>query len=98
VGGSTPHYLASADDGSKGTPGRATLTPRVSGFSGKPAQQNVDDPKTALAQLQELVDAQRAQHPELSEAGAFARVYLDPANKDLAARERAENRPVATAW
>jgi hypothetical protein len=97
VGGSTPHFLAAPDDGPKGTPGRASLRPRVSGFSGGGRAQNVDDPKTALAQLQELVDAQRAQHPELSEAGAFARVYLDPANKDLAARERAENRPTA-AW
>jgi hypothetical protein len=47
--------------------------------------------------LQELVDAQRAQHPELSEAGCFAMVYQDPANASLAARERAENRSSAGA-
>jgi hypothetical protein len=72
-----------------------SLKPRVSGFSGKPAQQNVNDPKTALSQLAELVAAMRAANPDLTEAQAFATVYVDPANADLAARERAENRPTA---
>jgi hypothetical protein len=90
LGPSTPHYLAAPDSGPMGTPGRATLTPRVSG--GAP----VDNPKSALDQINELVAVQRAAHPELKEAGAFARVYTDPKNADLAARERAENRPVAT--
>ena len=43
--------------------------------------------------LAELVAEQRRNHPELTEAGAFARVYEDPKNRDLAARERAQNRP-----
>jgi hypothetical protein len=81
-----------------GMPGRATLTPRSSGFSGKPAQQNVNNPKSALAALQELVDAQRAANPALSESQAWQLVYTHPDNAGLAARERAENRPVATAW
>jgi hypothetical protein len=73
-----------------------SLKPRVSGFSGKPAQQNVNDPKTALSQLGELVAAMRAANPDLTEAQAFATVYADPANADLAARERMENRPTAS--
>jgi hypothetical protein len=81
-----------------GMPGRATLTPRSSGFPGKPAQQNVNNPKSALAALQELVDAQRAANPALSESEAWLRVYEHPDNRELALRERAENRPVATAW
>jgi hypothetical protein len=51
-----------------------SLKPRVSGFSGKPAQQNVNDPKTALSQLGELVAAMRAANPDLTEAQAFATV------------------------
>jgi hypothetical protein len=50
----------------------------------------------ALDQIYELVAMQRAADPELTEAGAFARVYAD--NPKLAAQERLENRPVATAW
>jgi hypothetical protein len=41
------------------------------------------------------VDAQRAEHPTLSEAQVFAQVYTDPKNAELARREREENRPVA---
>jgi hypothetical protein len=72
----------------------ATLQPR---FVGGAAARAVDDPRSALAQLQALVAEQRAQNPTLSEAQAFAQVYTDPKNADLAARERAQNRPTA-AW
>jgi hypothetical protein len=60
LGGSTPHYLA---DGSVPTmsPGKATLKPRSSGLSGKPAQQNVNSPRLSISQLQALIDAQRAE-------------------------------------
>jgi hypothetical protein len=78
-----------------GMPGRATLTPRVTGGR---AARAVDNPKSALAELQALVDEQRAQNPELSESQAWQRVYEHPDNQGLAARERAENRPVATGW
>jgi hypothetical protein len=71
----------------------ATLEPR---FVGGADARAVNNPKSALAQLKALVDQQRATNPTLSEAGAFAAVYTDPKNADLAARERAENRPVAT--
>jgi hypothetical protein len=73
-----------------------SLQPSVSYFSGKPAQQNVNNPKRALDQLNELVAAMRAAHPTLSEAQAFAQVYTDPANAELVQRERAENRPTAS--
>jgi hypothetical protein len=78
-----------------GMPGCATLAPRVSGGR---AARAVDNPKTALAQLQELVDAQRAANPALSESAAWLSVYTDPRNRKLAERERMENRPVATAY
>jgi hypothetical protein len=95
VGGSTPHFHAASDDGPRGAPGRATLTPRSSGFSGGGRAQNVDNPRTALEQLRALADEQRKQHKELTEAGAFARVYEDPKNAALVAKERDENRPTA---
>jgi hypothetical protein len=75
-----------------GMPGRATLAPRVTGGR---AARAVDNPKTALAELQALVDEQRAQHPELSESAAWLAVYTHPDNVKLAQREREENRPVA---
>jgi hypothetical protein len=65
-------------------------------FVGGADARAVNNPKSALAQLQELVDEQRRNNPTLSEAGAFARVYTDPANAELAQRERHENRPFAT--
>jgi hypothetical protein len=77
----------------EGMPGRATLTPRVTGGR---AARAVDNPKSALDELQSLVDAQRAQNPALSESAAWLSVYTDPKNADLAARERAENRPTAS--
>ena len=95
LAGSTPAFLAGADDGPRGTPGRATLTPRVTGGR---AARAVDNPRSALDQLQALAEAQRAQHTELTEAGAFARVYQDPKNAALVAKERDENRPRATGW
>jgi hypothetical protein len=54
----------------------------------------VDNPKSALAQLQALVDAQRAQNPTLSEAQVFAQVYAN--NPSLAKQERLENSPKAS--
>jgi hypothetical protein len=77
-----------------GMPGRATLTPRVTGGR---AARAVDNPKSALEELQSLVDAQRAQHPALSESEAWLAVYTHPDNQELARREREENRPVAWA-
>jgi hypothetical protein len=78
----------------EGMPGRATLTPRVTGGR---AARAVDNPTTALEALQRLVDEQRKQFPALSESQAWQRVYEHPDNAALAARERAENRPTA-AW
>jgi hypothetical protein len=49
LAGSTPHFLATSDDGPRGNPGRATLQPRVTGGR---AARAVDNPKSALAQLQ----------------------------------------------
>jgi hypothetical protein len=73
LGGSTPHFLA---DGSVPTmsPGKATLKPRSSGFSGKPAQQNVNNPRLSIAQLQALIDAQRAEADD-DEAGEGGEHY-----------------------
>jgi hypothetical protein len=73
LGGSTPHYLA---DGSVPTmsPGKATLKPRSSGFSGKPAQQGVNNPRLSIAQLQALIDAQRAEADD-DEAGEGGQHY-----------------------
>jgi hypothetical protein len=56
---------------------------------------DVGDPKNALAALEDLVEAQRAAHPELSKAQLFAKVYTDPANARLAQAERRQNRPRA---
>jgi hypothetical protein len=71
----------------------ATLTPRVTGGR---AAMDIGNPRDVLDDIQKLVAEQRRQHPELSQAQAFARVYEDPANKDLASRERAQNRPTAS--
>jgi hypothetical protein len=70
----------------------ATLAPKQVG--GADAR-SVDDPRSALDQINDLIAEQRRQHPELelSDAQWFARVYSDPANRDIAKRERAENRP-----
>jgi hypothetical protein len=92
---SEPYHAAGAVDGPAGRPGRATLQPRVVGGSDARA---VDNPRRALDQLNELAAEQRRQNKTLSEAGAFAAVYLDPRNAELVRREREENRPVATGW
>jgi hypothetical protein len=90
-------FLSRTSTASKaaGMPGRATLTPRVTGGRAASA---VDNPKSALAELQALVDEQRRQFPALSESQAWQRVYEHPDNRELAQREREENRPVATGW
>jgi hypothetical protein len=49
----------------------------------------------AYAELMAKADALRKQDSSLSEAQAFSKIFSDPANRDLAARERSENRPVA---
>jgi hypothetical protein len=57
---------------------------------------NVNEPKNALAQLQALAEEQVRRNPTLTVAQAFARVYSDTANAQLAAAERSQNRPRAT--
>jgi hypothetical protein len=54
------------------------------------------DPEDALGQIMQIVEAQRARDPEmakLSKEQAFAKIYA--AHPELAARERAQNRPRA---
>jgi hypothetical protein len=100
VGGSTPHFLAGdgSGDGEGGAArerySSASLRPRVTGGR---AAQAVDNPRSALDDINRLVAQQRAQNPTLSEAQVFAQVYTDPRNAALVRREREENRPVA-AW
>jgi hypothetical protein len=93
--GSSSHYLAGDADyfTGSGAPGRATLAPRQVGGA---AARSVNNPKSALDQLNELVAEQRRSDPTLTEAGAFAQVYAK--NPSLAEQERRENRPVATGW
>ena len=93
AGSSAFHAGGEGYFGPQGSPGRATLQPRVTGGR---AAQNVNAPKSALDQINELVAEQRKNHPELSESGAFAAVYTDPKNANLAAKEREENRPTAS--
>jgi hypothetical protein len=93
LAGSTPHFHASADDGPAGRPGLASLRPRVTG--GRQALA-VDNPKSALDQLNELAAEQRRQNKTLSESGAFAAVYTDPKNAELVRLEREQNCPVST--
>jgi hypothetical protein len=50
---------------------------------------------SAHAQLAAKAADLRKSQPALSEAQAFSKVYSDPANADLAKRERQENRPSA---
>jgi hypothetical protein len=95
--GSSSHYLAGDANyfTGSGAPGRATLRPRVTGGA---AAQAVNNPRSALSEIQALVDELRAQNKTLSASGAFAQVYEDPANADLVRREREENRPTSAAW
>lgn len=73
----------------------STLMPITPVSVGGDAATDVDDPEDALAQLQALAERLRASSPALSKAQAFAKVFQDPANAALAARERSENRPSA---
>jgi hypothetical protein len=92
---SKPYHAAGAVDGRAGKPGVASLRPRVTtGWDG----QAVDDPRAAIDLLNELAAEQRKNHPELSDAGAFSQVYMDPRNAELVRREREENRPTSAAW
>ncbi len=72
--------------------GLAIIEPRQVGGRDATA---VDNPTGALAQLQKLAEEQRQRNPALTLDQAFARVYSDPLNRELAARERQENRPRA---
>jgi hypothetical protein len=56
------------------------------------ADQTVNSPKAAIEQLQALADEQRRRSPDLTKEQAFSRVYQDPKNAGLAARERRESR------
>jgi hypothetical protein len=64
---------------------------------GGAAARDVDDPKDALRQLEELAEKLRAQFPELSKAQAFSKVYTDPKNAALVRAEREANRPRSAA-
>jgi hypothetical protein len=48
-----------------------------------------------LETLKGMAAELRKSQPELSESQAFLKVYADPANKELAAAERRENRPAS---
>lgn len=73
-----------------GFPNRATLTPRqVGAFEAT----DVNNPKSAMEQLQALADEQRKKAPWMTPAQAFAAVYTATENAGLAAEERAANRP-----
>lgn len=52
---------------------------------------------SALGELNQKAAELRKADPKLSADAAFAKVYTDPANAKLAARERAENRPTIVA-
>jgi hypothetical protein len=53
-----------------------------------------DDNGDALEELNEKAAQLRKARPELSEAQAFAKVYADPVNRQLMARERRQNSPL----
>jgi len=72
----------------KGFPNQAVVTPV---FVGGAEARDVNDPKSALAQLNELAEDQRKRAPSKSTAQLFAEVYA--MRPDLAAKEREENRP-----
>jgi hypothetical protein len=60
---------------------------------GRVVDDALGDEKSALAALQRLAVETRKADPKLTREQAFSKVYTDPANARLAARERAENRP-----
>jgi len=70
-----------------------TSSPRFTAPPRQTSDYSVNNPNSALDQLNELAAEVRRQHPFLTPAQAFARVYQDRANADLAAAERGENRP-----
>jgi hypothetical protein len=86
LAGSTPHFLA---DGSNPvmSPGKASLKPRSSGVSGKPAQQGVNNPRLSIAQLQALIDAQRAEADDNEEENGEAYEKLCKLASDMHAEQ-----------
>jgi len=59
---------------------------------GNSDMQNIDRGALAMLALNGLAKAMRDERPDLSEAQAFAKVYSDPANRELASIERGANR------
>ena len=53
-----------------------------------------DDNGDALSELNEKAAQLRKVRPDLSPEQAFAKVYADPANRRLTARERRQNSPL----
>jgi hypothetical protein len=53
----------------------------------------VPSAETAYAELMAKATEYRKVHPELTEAQAFEKVYTDPANIEIAKRERRESVP-----
>jgi hypothetical protein len=72
----------------KAFPSQMVVTPV---FVGGQEARDVNDPKSALSQLNELVEEQRKRSPAKSTAQLFAQVYA--MRPDLAAQERRENAP-----
>jgi hypothetical protein len=73
----------------KSYPNTAITEPRV--INGADATDVNNDTSKAIEQLNALAEEQRSRSPELSFAQAFARVFSDPANSELA--NRAHRRP-----
>jgi hypothetical protein len=51
---------------------------------------------TAYDELMAKADELRKRDPSLRQDQAFTKVYTDPANREIAGRERRENRPIAS--
>jgi hypothetical protein len=58
-----------------------------------PIAEPVARTSASLDRLRELAEELHKSEPSLTREQSFAKVYADPANRALAARERAENRP-----
>jgi hypothetical protein len=70
----------------------ADLAPMfVGGEANRGGDVSPNNPKSALAQINALVEKQRERHPQMTLAQVFAAVYRD--NPELARKEREENRP-----
>ena len=52
-----------------------------------------DDEGDALDELNALAAEERRRNPKLTKQAAFTKIYVDPANAALAAKERRQNRP-----